>query len=71
MSIVRGRKSVPGINSRERGNGKKDYSVFTHGNKHEKGDNIAVLDGMSILSGWKSVPGTVAVKGENGKKDAS
>nr|GEV48279.1 reverse transcriptase domain-containing protein [Tanacetum cinerariifolium] len=42
-----------------------------HGNKHEKRDNIAVLDGMSILSGRESVPGIIAVIGENGKKDYS
>nr|GEY85338.1 putative reverse transcriptase domain-containing protein [Tanacetum cinerariifolium] len=48
-----------------------------HGNKHEKGDNIVVLDvkgihiRMSILSGRKSVPRIIAVIGENGKKDYS
>nr|GEV85626.1 hypothetical protein [Tanacetum cinerariifolium] len=34
MSILNGRKSVPGVYNRNRGNGKKDYSVLTMGDEH-------------------------------------
>nr|GEY31929.1 copia protein [Tanacetum cinerariifolium] len=54
MSKLSGRKSVPGMNSRKRGSGKKRL-LGLH-------DNIAVLDGMSILSGSKSVPGMYSRK---------
>nr|GEW86506.1 hypothetical protein [Tanacetum cinerariifolium] len=64
LSILRGRKSVPGMNSRERGNGKKKTTPSSR-ELHDKElehmawqtDYCIMEKEMSILRGRKSVPG--------------
>nr|GFD21342.1 hypothetical protein [Tanacetum cinerariifolium] len=60
MYILRGRKSVPGMNSRERKNGKKRTTLSSL--LGSKGDNISVLEGKGIITWehgtWKLEHGT-------------
>nr|GEZ84166.1 hypothetical protein [Tanacetum cinerariifolium] len=64
MSILKGRKSVPGMNSREKGKWKEKTTLSLR-ELHDKElepmawqtDNGIMKEGMSILKGRKSVPG--------------
>nr|GEW49274.1 transmembrane protein 18 [Tanacetum cinerariifolium] len=57
MSKLRGRKSVPGMNSRKRENGKKDYSVFT--------SSITTFEQMAKMFIGKYVPPSMVTKLRN------
>nr|GFA79672.1 hypothetical protein [Tanacetum cinerariifolium] len=61
MSILGGRKSVPGISSSEKENGKKGTCGMAI-------DYCILKEEMSIIRGRKSVPGISSSERENGKK---
>nr|GFB52771.1 hypothetical protein [Tanacetum cinerariifolium] len=67
MFILRGRKSVPGMNNSEREMERGYYSAFTN-IWHGKIDYCIMKEGMFILRGRKSVPGINSRERGNGKK---
>nr|GEY79259.1 hypothetical protein [Tanacetum cinerariifolium] len=63
MSILRGWKSVPGMNSSERENGKR-VPLRLHEHMAWQTDYCIMKEGMHILRGRKSVPGMNSSKRE-------